>query len=164
MKVLSLLQPWASLVVLGHKRIETRPRNTSYRGQLLIHASLGKKHWKNPDVDELFKDYYNLFAPVSALPLGAIIGSVNITDTCTTNLWLPGNPGEMPGLRITTDTKRKFLCLDKQEYEMGDYSKGRWGYLLEDSLQFKEPIPAKGQLGIWNWGGDLSQPLEKMLP
>lgn len=39
MKALSILQPWASLVVLGHKRIETRSRDTKYRGPLLIHAS-----------------------------------------------------------------------------------------------------------------------------
>ncbi len=42
MKALSLLQPWATLVVIGVKQIETRSWSTAYRGPLLIHASKGK--------------------------------------------------------------------------------------------------------------------------
>lgn len=43
MKVISIMQPWATLIVLGHKKIETRSWNTKYRGEILIHASAGKK-------------------------------------------------------------------------------------------------------------------------
>ena len=39
MKALSLTQPWATLVVIGAKRIETRSWHTSYVGPLLIHAA-----------------------------------------------------------------------------------------------------------------------------
>ena len=39
MKCLSLWQPWASLVVIGAKRFETRSWPTNYRGPLLIHAA-----------------------------------------------------------------------------------------------------------------------------
>ena len=42
MKVLSLLQPWATLVVLGAKKYEVRGWQTAYRGPLLIHASAKK--------------------------------------------------------------------------------------------------------------------------
>lgn len=38
-RVLSLHQPWASLVALGVKTIETRSWSTQYRGHLLIHAA-----------------------------------------------------------------------------------------------------------------------------
>ncbi len=44
MKAISILQPWASLVALGHKKIETRSWNTKYRGELLIHASKKQTH------------------------------------------------------------------------------------------------------------------------
>ena len=40
MKILSLQQPWAHLVVSGAKDIENRTWSTSYRGPFLIHASL----------------------------------------------------------------------------------------------------------------------------
>ena len=46
MKVLSLKEPWASLIAAGVKSIETRSWQTSYRGELAIHASLAKI---NPD-------------------------------------------------------------------------------------------------------------------
>jgi hypothetical protein len=39
MKALSLIQPWASLIVLGEKRIETRSWPTRHRGHLAIHAN-----------------------------------------------------------------------------------------------------------------------------
>lgn len=40
-KILTLSQPYASLVALGAKRIETRSWRTSYRGPLAIHAAKG---------------------------------------------------------------------------------------------------------------------------
>lgn len=39
MKAISLWQPWASLVALGVKTIETRSWSTKYRGPLTIHAA-----------------------------------------------------------------------------------------------------------------------------
>ena len=49
MKVLSLTEPYATLIKLGKKKIETRSFKTTYRGELYIHASSTKipKEWKN---------------------------------------------------------------------------------------------------------------------
>lgn len=41
LKALSIRQPWAWLIVHGHKDIENRSWNTSFRGEFLIHASAG---------------------------------------------------------------------------------------------------------------------------
>ena len=38
MKAITLTQPWATLVAIGAKRIETRSWRTFYRGPLAIHA------------------------------------------------------------------------------------------------------------------------------
>lgn len=65
MKVISLLQPWASLVILGHKKIETRSWNTKYRGDLLIHAS---KRWDN-----------NLYQTVLDIGAEEILGKAGYT-------------------------------------------------------------------------------------
>lgn len=69
-KVLSILQPWASLCVTidpktgrAAKQIETRSWNTKYRGELLIHASAGKQYLKISSANEVYKklfDNYNL--------------------------------------------------------------------------------------------------------
>lgn len=40
MKALTIRQPWASLIAVGAKSIETRSWPTKYRGELLIHAGL----------------------------------------------------------------------------------------------------------------------------
>jgi hypothetical protein len=39
MKVISIRQPWASLIVIGAKDVENRTWPTRYRGPVLIHAS-----------------------------------------------------------------------------------------------------------------------------
>lgn len=39
MKVLIIIEPWATLIKKGKKVIETRSWKTSYRGELYIHAS-----------------------------------------------------------------------------------------------------------------------------
>ena len=55
MKVLSIIEPWATLIASKQKYIETRSWKTSYRGELYIHAS--KKHIKDKDtkIQELLK-------------------------------------------------------------------------------------------------------------
>ena len=41
MKVLTIKQPWATLIMQGDKRFEFRSWQTKYRGDLLIHAGKG---------------------------------------------------------------------------------------------------------------------------
>jgi hypothetical protein len=39
MKAITLWQPWATLLAVGCKHMETRSWPTKYRGEILIHAS-----------------------------------------------------------------------------------------------------------------------------
>jgi hypothetical protein len=41
--------------------------------------------------------------------------------------------------------------LDDQERYFGDYSPGRWAWLLADVVALEQPIPVKGAQGLWNW-------------
>lgn len=68
MKVLSLKQPFAELVVSGKKTIELRKWNTNFRGEFFIHAS------KVVDKDAMQK-----FGFVD-LPVGCIIGKVRLLE------------------------------------------------------------------------------------
>lgn len=68
MKVLSLKQPYANLVVSGKKTIELRKWNTKFRGKFLIHAS------KNIDKKAMEKFGFK------NLPQGCIIGETEIVD------------------------------------------------------------------------------------
>ena len=42
MKVLSIKEPFASLIKEGYKKIETRSFKTNYRGEIYVHASIKK--------------------------------------------------------------------------------------------------------------------------
>ena len=41
MKALSIRQPWAWLIVNGHKDIENRQWRTHFRGKIYVHAAKG---------------------------------------------------------------------------------------------------------------------------
>ena len=43
MKVLTVKQPWATLIVEGIKKYEFRSWKTKYRGEVLIHAGLSEE-------------------------------------------------------------------------------------------------------------------------
>lgn len=172
MKVLSILQPWASLVVLGHKKIETRSWNTKYRGELLIHASMGKQYKKigydNPLLEYYAELYENgMIEHMASLPFGAIIGKVNLEAVIPCeNIDASGDPFQQ-SLLINSD-RAKFASncatISLQEYQFGDYSDGRYGWLLSNPILLSKPIPCKGQLGIWNFDIDLfNHPQNKII-
>jgi hypothetical protein len=134
MKALSLLQPWASLVVMGAKTIETRSWQTAHRGPLLIHASSGRKG-STLSMQPPFCHYIKNF---SELPFGAIIGSVTLHDVVPVEtLSLPAN---------------QLARLTLEEKAFGDYTKGRYAWLLSDAILLQQPILIKGSLGLWNYG------------
>ena len=68
MKVLSLKQPWAELVLEGKKKIELRKWNTHFRGKFLIHSS------KIPDENAM-----KIFG-FKELPLGKIVGRAELFE------------------------------------------------------------------------------------
>jgi len=148
MKVLSLLQPWATLVVIGAKKIETRSWDTKHRGEILIHASLNKKVadkmiWNYP-FNKVLTEYFNHAREpdIDDLPFGAIIGKVNLEMTMSTDVIRKGEV-----LRYGSSKKWQFT---DQELAFGDYSPDRYGWLLSDPVKFETPIPCKGALSLWS--------------
>lgn len=157
-RALTLWQPWASLVALGLKRIETRSWSTPYRGRLLIHAAakvptiapcgdwrIGRSTLRYADRTE--RSYaYTLPGDggVVPLPLGAVVASCMLDDVVPmvrrdstagatvrgprliivdgagpVNLWHSRDNGELPR---SVDGELPF----------GDYSPGRFAWLLSD--------------------------------
>ena len=123
MKALSLTQPWATLVATDQKRIETRSWRTNYRGPLYIHAA---KRFP-PHAREFALKVYGNPAVLPYITRGAIIARAYLLEVC---------PVE------------DLLALSVQEAKYGDYSPGRFAYLLSNIEQL-EPIPWKGALGLF---------------
>ncbi|ETI62979.1 hypothetical protein C100_14945 [Sphingobium sp. C100] len=76
MKALSLWQPWASAIALGHKRIETRHWSTGYRGLIAIHAA---KRW-TADERDFASVEHTLGRLPAKLPLGAVVATAMLVS------------------------------------------------------------------------------------
>lgn len=121
MKVLSIKQPWAELVVSGKKIIEIRKWNTKFRGEFLIHSS------KNPDFEAMKK-----FSFSGELPLGKIIGKACLIDVKDyKKLW------------------DKEFEKDKDKHLAGR-EWGDFGFILKNAERVKH-INAMGKLGFWDF-------------
>lgn len=145
MKALTLTQPWASLVALGAKRIETRGWRTPYRGSLAIHAAKGFPKWarvtclESPFAAEIGSD---------VLPLGAVIATCRLIACIPTRELQQNRVIEVDYLAGCAD-----FVMSDAERAFGDYAPGRWAWLLADVEMLAEPIPAKGALSLWEWEG-----------
>lgn len=76
-RVLSIRQPWASMLMLRFKSSEIRAMPTHIRGPIAIHASKSKPSQK--DVDWVRSCGYNV---LTTLPKGVILGTISLTG-CT---------------------------------------------------------------------------------
>lgn len=83
MKVLTVQQPWASLIMHGQKRCEYRSWPTRHRGPLAIHASrcMGARQ-RRLCIESAIKQMLDAagIGDASDLPLGCILGAVTVTD------------------------------------------------------------------------------------
>jgi len=134
MKAISIIQPWATLIVHGHKRIETRSWKTNHLGPLLIHAS---KTIPNASKDlcdeEPFKSYLaKTPTPTwSSLPRGCLLGIVELTAV------LP--------CELLSDHED----LTPVEKTFGDFTSGRWCWILKNPSPLVVPFPLRGAVGLF---------------
>lgn len=122
---LSIMNPWAWLIVRGHKDIENRDWTTRFRGTIAVHA--GKKLDRECSVELWAGRHPVTGAPVSyllreAFSVGGIVGVVDIVD-----------------------------CVDRSNSE---WFVGKHGFVLENarSVPF---IPVRGALGFFKWKDNL---------
>ena len=132
MKVLSLMEPWATLIKEGKKYIETRSWKTSYRGELFIHASCKKIKKSDKHIVELL----NLI-PNIPMEYGKILCKCELVDCiCMDQEFL------------------NKIQKNKQEYICGEYKLGRYAWILKNIEPLDVPIQTKGHLSIWNYEFD----------
>ena len=170
MRALTLHQPWASLIALRVKMIETRDWATGYRGPLAIHA--GKKCIKGEvGAYSVEQDNPRRSSPAFLLrgeslgwpyrlPLGAVIAVVNLVDCVPMHLL-----GEQSNLRRIEIADGGELWLSEPDHDengeedtrnvtdqgpYGDFAPGRFAWLLED-IRPIIPVAAVGHQQIWNW-------------
>jgi activating signal cointegrator 1 len=137
MKVLSMIQPWASLFVLREAKYETRSWRTNYRGPLAIHTSkkIDKAVCSHVAIQSLLgKHGYTK----DNLPTGMIIAVCKL-EKC---------------LRVMENNKTWAVLEDGQivsgnDYFLGDFEVGNFAWEVQDMKMLDKLIPAKGKLGLW---------------
>ena len=123
MKVITLKQPWATLVAEGIKEYEFRSWKTNYRGKILIHAGAGI------DKEEMKKfEYLNL-----EYPSKRIIAEVELVDC----------------LFLDESLNKKII----EENNIAYGSKVRTGYAwkLKNAKKINLDKEINGKLGLWNY-------------
>jgi len=144
-KALTLKQPWASLILSGAKRVETRSWSTAYRGPLIITASKAlSKADHNLCYTEPFRAALALagFVPhpggtkgqhmqaKERLPLGCALCVVDLV-AC-----------------LPTQDLKPFLLA--RELAFGDYTAGRWAWIFTGRVwRIPNEPKVKGALSLW---------------
>jgi hypothetical protein len=146
-KVITLHALWAWLIRLKEKKIETRSWRTLYQGELYIHAGKtivppGFERTKEAETIKNTLKKHGL--TMEQLPTGVIVAK------CTLAGCLPIRTKDELNEMAYLDAGDKWIIADGEEYHFGDYTPGRWGWLLAD-IQPTDLIPAKGKLGLWDW-------------
>jgi hypothetical protein len=121
---LSLRQPWLYAILHLGKDIENRTWRSRYRGRVILHASR--------TMDEAGVKYLRergFYVP-EALPMGAYVGEVTITD-----------------------------CRPLAECD-SRWAFGPWCYLLERPVAYDTPIPGRGRLGFYPVPDEVTRALE----
>lgn len=139
LRVISLWQPWANLVIDAHKEYETRswrPNHPYAIGSLLvIHAA---KRWQK-DQQNMFNRFQRFYPSTLAhykeepLQFGVALGIARLVNIVQTE-----------SLNLGDD-------LSEMEYEFGDYTAGRFAWKLQVVSKFKEPVPLTGHQGLFWW-------------
>jgi len=121
MKVITLKQPWATLIAEGYKKYEFRSWKTLYRGELYIHAGKGvdKKAMKK-------LEHLNLEFPQSK-----ILAKVTLKDC----------------IKLDEDLGNEIHNKNKLIY--GNHPDG-YAWLLDDVVKIDNHKTLNGKLGLWN--------------
>lgn len=121
MKALTVCQPYAALIASGEKRVENRPWPTAYRGPLAIHAGKNRKYLRADD-------------DTTDMVFGAIV-AVATLEACFEY------------------RRRESFVLEFPHYEWvldHEHTEGPWCWILGDVGHLVEPLPCRGQLGLFD--------------
>lgn len=137
MRAITIQQPYAQLIALRAKRYETRSWKTNYRGPLAIHSSLEF----SPQARALCRcePFATALLGNEDLPLGCVVA------TCDLAAVIPTSADEGS---LFAEVENDF---PEEELPFGDFSPGRYAWLLKNVRALENPLSARGALSLWDW-------------
>lgn len=161
MKIISLIEPWASLMAVGAKQNETRSWSTKYRGDLAIAAS-NRKVWpiiQQCDHDMIVScmsalhegygrpsDCGGLWDYLDANTIGRILCVVNLNSCCPTSHLDAG-----------------WFRAGSAERLFGNYQPNRFVWRTDNLRRLRDPIPWKGTQGLRDVPPDVEAEIRRRL-
>ena len=125
MKVLTIKQPYASMIINKYKTYEFRTWKTNYRGKLLIHAG--------GTIDKDDMKYFN-YLNINDYPTKCIIGECELVDC----------------ILVDGDFNNYLYNIDNKVY--GRHSRvGLYAWKLDNIKIYNKRINISGKLGLWNY-------------
>lgn len=157
MRILTLTQPWATLMAVGAKLIETRSWGTKYRGPVAIHASKAPPVLDAlvvPEIALALGDAGYKYGGMD-LPRGAIVAVVELADC----LQMIGSR-TMCVFHADEYRPRARFCicggdhharrLSEKERAFGTYEGDRWAWITDPAkrIRLADPLPYRGGQGL----------------
>lgn len=150
-KIITLWEPYASLVAYNLKRYETRSWPTGYRGELYIHAAQRKVDLKQleergvvPPLDfslqptnrlQTSSEHWQILRVLrpmllnDSFPYGKIVAKTQLTSC---------------NVISEEDTN----IISKAEHRVGIWTPGQYKWKLKDTIRLVEPVAYKGGQGL----------------
>lgn len=126
MKVITIKQPFATLIAEGIKEYEFRTWKTKYRGEILIHAGKGVNKKAMKKFEKYNLDY----------PSGCIIAKANLVDCVEIN----------EEVRKMLDKKNPLVYSNIVKHKEWN----GYGFKLEGVKKIN-PIQVNGKLSLWEY-------------
>jgi activating signal cointegrator 1 len=146
MRVLTLWQPWGSLIDLGQKRIETRGLATSYRGDLLISAA---KTWNRALDAQVSEPAFITALTVRGAPYHDAGPAPAVVVAPAGTFELPrGQALCLVHLSDCVPVEEVRDRLSPQELAFGNYDDGRFAWILTSLRRLVKPVPWVGAQGL----------------
>lgn len=137
MKILTIKQPYATLLLEGIKRYETRTFNAKYRGLVAIHSSVAKM---KPGEIQLIESNCKIDLSGLVFPLGQILGIGNLEDAKYMH--------NLVDMKFLKNNSGIFIDdIPYTERSLGNWISGNYAWVFND-FKTIETIPYKGRLGL----------------
>lgn len=130
MKALTISQPYAGLIADGFKFVENRKWYTPYRGPLAIHAGKGTQYLTRKEL--------------RAYDTGCIVATAELIECIDLKSILAF-------ARANPDWHPNDVPYTWQQIAEHEHAEGPFCLILGNVAKLREPIPAKGALGFWEF-------------
>ena len=118
--VMTMWQPWASLLIYGVKRVEGRPWLTNHRGRMWIHASGNATENLQDNINNtvehykksVYTNFDNIVYPKN-YPTSVIVGCVDVVDVITNDQFQKFTENDMY-MRNESNSEACFICQNPQ--------------------------------------------------